>query len=70
MSERKHLGDKIREWVGRDDDVEPAPEPAQEVSDPHTGPLDDDDDARYLDPNDPRRREVEARRGRRFRRND
>lgn len=59
-------GDKLREWLSHDDDVEPAPEPDREVSDPHTGPLDDDDDARYLDPVDPRRREVEARRGRRF----
>jgi hypothetical protein len=39
------------------------PEPAEEPSDPHTGPLDDDDDARYLDPVDPRRLEVERRRG-------
>jgi hypothetical protein len=46
--------------------VEPAPEPAEEVSDPHTGPLDDDDDARYLSPDDPRRQRVEARRGRPF----
>ena len=47
-------------------DVEPTPEPALEVSDPHTGPLDDDDDARYLDPSDNRRRAVEQVRGRRF----
>jgi hypothetical protein len=47
-------------------DVEPAPEPTEEVSDPHTGPLDDDDDARYLSPNDERRRRVEKARGRPF----
>ena len=44
-------------------DVEPAPEPDQEPSDPHAAPLDDDDDARNLDPVDPRRREAEQRRG-------
>jgi hypothetical protein len=40
--------------------------PDDEPSDPHTGPLDDDEDARYLDPVDPRRREVEKRRGKPF----
>jgi hypothetical protein len=51
--------------------VEANPEPAQEPSDPHTGPLDDDDDdARFLDPSDPRRLEVERRRGRPFRDDD
>lgn len=44
--------------MNRDDD---------EVSDPHMMPLDDEDDARYLDPSDPRRREVERKRGRPFR---
>jgi hypothetical protein len=45
---------------------DPTPEPDQEPSDLHIGPLDDDDDARYLDPVDPRRRDVERRRGRPF----
>jgi hypothetical protein len=42
------------------------PEPAREPFDPHLGPLDDDDDARYLDPVDPRRLEIERRRGHSF----
>jgi hypothetical protein len=42
------------------------PEPEPERSDPHTPFLDDDDDARYLDPTDPRRRDIERRRGRPF----
>jgi hypothetical protein len=37
-----------------------------ERSDPHTPPLDNDDDARWLDPVDPRRLEVERRRGHPF----
>lgn len=37
-----------------------------EPSDPHMGPLDNDEDARYLDPSDPRRLEVERKRGRAF----
>jgi hypothetical protein len=49
------------------DEVKPNPEPAREPFDAHVMPLDDDDDARHLDPTDPRRREVEARRGRPFR---
>lgn len=49
-----------------DTPVPPAPEPREEPSDPHMGPLDDDDDARFLDPADPRRRRVEAERGRPF----
>jgi hypothetical protein len=47
--------------------VEPGPEPDHERSDPHQPPLDDDEDARYLDPADPRRLDVERRRGRPFR---
>jgi hypothetical protein len=39
------------------------PEPAREPFDAHLPPLDDEDDARYLDPDDPRRVEVERRRG-------
>jgi hypothetical protein len=49
---------------------EPNPEPDVEPSDPHTGPLEDHDDARYLDPADPRRLEVERRRGRPFNADD
>jgi hypothetical protein len=30
-------------------------EPPEERADPHEGPLDDDEDARYLQPDDPRR---------------
>jgi hypothetical protein len=37
-----------------------------ERSDPHTPPLDNDDDAQYLDPIDPRRRAIEAKRGKPF----
>jgi hypothetical protein len=48
------------------DAVEPAEEPAEEPFDPHTGPLDDDEDGRFLEENDPRRIEAEARLGRRF----
>jgi hypothetical protein len=47
-------------------DRPPNPEPDREPDDPHLPPLDDDDDARYLDPVDARRREVELKRGRRF----
>jgi hypothetical protein len=46
-------------------EVPPSPEPAREPFDPHLGPLDDDDDARFLKERDPRRVEVEKR-GRRF----
>jgi hypothetical protein len=49
---------------------DPTPEPTSEPADDHTGPLDDDDDARYLQHGDSRRLEVEARRGRRFREDD
>jgi hypothetical protein len=51
-------------------DRESRPEPDREPSDPHTPPLDDDDDARFLDPVDPRRRDVEWRRGRPVREDD
>jgi hypothetical protein len=50
----------------RDDDVDPAPEPDHEPSDPHRGPLDDDEDGRFLERDDPRRLEAERRRGRPF----
>jgi hypothetical protein len=48
------------------DEIEPNPEPGREPFDPHLPPLDEDDDARYLDPSDSRRLEVERRRGRPF----
>lgn len=44
-------------------EVKPNPEPAREPFDPHMGPLDDDRDARFLRPSDPRRVEVERRHG-------
>ena len=44
-------------------EVKPYPEPAREPFDAHMGPLDDDSDARYLRASDPRRIEVERRRG-------
>jgi hypothetical protein len=47
-------------------EVTPNPELGREPFDPHLGPLDDDDDARYLDPADQRRLDVERRRGRSF----
>ena len=47
-------------------DVEPSAEPDADPTDTHTGPLDDDEDARHLRPEDPRRQEVEQRRGERF----
>jgi hypothetical protein len=51
-------------------DVAARPEPAREPFDPHLPPLDDEDDARHLDPADPRRLDVERRRGRPFREED
>ena len=47
-------------------DPKPTPEPAREPFDPHLGPVDDEDDARYLDPVDPRRRAIEQQRGEPF----
>ena len=47
-------------------DPPPNPEPAEQPSDPHLMPLDDEDDARWLDPIDARRRQIELRRGYRF----
>jgi hypothetical protein len=50
-----------------DEQVEPRPEPGPLAPfDAHVGPLDDPDDARYLDPSDPRRRAIEQQRGRPF----
>jgi hypothetical protein len=45
---------------------EPVPEPAREVADMHSMPLDRDDDAQWLREDDPRRIEIERRRGRPF----
>ena len=42
---------------------EPATPPRLEMADDHRGPLDRDEDADWLEPDDPRRREVERRRG-------
>lgn len=44
-------------------DPTPAPEPAEDPADAHVMPLDRDEDAINLDPADPRRIEVEQRRG-------
>jgi len=52
------------------DQVPPNPEPSREPFDPHTPPLDDDDDARFLDPADFRRLAVERQRGRPFNEED
>ena len=49
---------------------EPVPEPEREPVDRHRGPLDDDEDAQFLERDDPRRVEVERRRGRPFERGD
>jgi len=46
--------------------AEPRPEPAREPFDAHLPPLDEPEDARYLDPVDPRRLDAERRRGRPF----
>ena len=47
-------------------DAKPSPEPAVEPVDHHQGPLDDDEDGRFLEVGDPRRTEAERRRGRPF----
>ena len=47
-------------------DPEPQPDPEREPVDFHRGPLDDDEDGRWLERDDPRRLEAERRRGRRF----
>jgi hypothetical protein len=52
--------DSEKEWP------EPSPEPAVEPVDGHQGPLDDDEDGRFLEVGDPRRTEAERRRGRPF----
>jgi hypothetical protein len=72
MNWRKLLGNKEEPFFV-EDQPDPPTEPAKvydqeqdEPSDPHQPPLDNDDDARHLDPADPRRLEVEQRRGRPF----
>jgi hypothetical protein len=42
-----------------DVEIDPTPEPDAEPADPHQGPLDDDDDARFLRREDPRRKRIE-----------
>jgi hypothetical protein len=49
-----------------DKEVRPNPEPAREPFDAHMMPLDDEDDAQFLDPKDPRRIEIENKRGHGF----
>jgi hypothetical protein len=56
----------IGEEARMHEEVRPNLEPSREPFDPHLPPLDDDDDARFLDPIDARRREVEFKRGERF----
>ena len=48
------------------EEVEPTPEPEEEPVDHHRGPLDRDEDGRFLDRDDPRRLEAEERLGKRF----
>lgn len=45
---------------------DPKPEPWVEPSDAHLTPLENEDDARWLDPSDPRRKEIEKKRGKSF----
>lgn len=45
------------------EDAEPKPEPAKEPADPHTPPLDDVEDAKWLAEDDPRRKEIEKFKG-------
>jgi hypothetical protein len=53
------------EWESRKA-AEPNPEPDSEPFDSHSGPLDDPEDARFLDPADARRLKVERDRGEPF----
>lgn len=56
-----------RERREHHNDPGPRDEPEEEVVDSHRGmPLDDDEDGRWLDSDDPRRLEAEHRRGRPF----
>lgn len=45
---------------------EPKPEPSEEPADSHLAPLESEDDARFLDPSDPRRIKVEEKLGKKF----
>jgi hypothetical protein len=55
------------DYERRDDTPEPTPEPAEEPVDDHRRiPLDDDEDGRWLQRDDPRRLAAEERRGKRF----
>ena len=47
-------------------EIDPRPEPDEEPSDHHRGPLDNDEDGRFLDRDDPRRQAAEERRGHPF----
>jgi hypothetical protein len=67
MTEERKVEVDMNVEVEVEVDVEANPEPAEDPSDPHTGPLDDDEDGRFLRENDPRRIAAESRRGRRFR---
>jgi hypothetical protein len=49
---------------------DPQPDPEHEPVDLHRGPLDDDEDGRWLERDDPRRVEAELRRGRPFDQDD
>lgn len=50
--------------VGDDRLIQPRPEPGEEPVDRHDViPLDNEDDVRWLRPDDPRRLEIELRRG-------
>jgi hypothetical protein len=55
--------DTEREQYDPRKEVTPNPEPLREPFDPHMMPLDDEDDARYLRADDPRRIEIERKRG-------
>jgi len=48
------------------EDITPAEEPKEEVCDTHTGPLENEDDARFLPLNDSRRLAIERRLGKKF----
>lgn len=50
----------------QEQEVTPTPEPASEPVDPHMPPLEDEEDARFLLPRDPRRIAVERKRGWKF----
>lgn len=55
LTQRKEVNVQEERVPREDEDVEPNPEPDEDPSDPHRGPLDDPDDARFLDRDDERR---------------